>query len=120
MRYGEERYGEEYTQGLQDFQDRFSLKTQQQIQWVGRVPFSNRLEDLSFWLHMEVVSLCPAKLNGQARDDALAVQRGFLERCRDDGWSRRKLANEVRKHKKQEKWGPTEGGDADGGAGEHD
>ena len=48
MRYGEERYGEEHTQGLADFQDRLTLRTQQ-IQWVGRVPFSNRLEDLLFW-----------------------------------------------------------------------
>ena len=107
LRYGECRYGEEHGQALDPSMERFSLATISQIRWVGRIPPSNRLDGLPFWHHMEVVSLVPAKGSAEEIAQAEAVQRSFLEKARDEGWSRRELATQVREYRSQKRWEET-------------
>lgn len=90
MRHGEQTWPEEHTQGLQDFADRFSVSTQRQIRWVGRIPQSSRLDALPFWHHAEVVGVVPPGKEGD--ETCLTRQRALLQQCLEEGWTRKELA----------------------------
>ena len=55
LNYGENKYGETYSQALNDTD--YELKTLQQTKWVsGKIETSRRREHLSFSHHVEVAS----------------------------------------------------------------
>lgn len=93
LRFGERRYGERYTQAIQETGIRY--KTLANLAWVaGRFEFSRRRENLS-WSHHEAV----AGLDDPEEQDRL------LDQAAEHGWSVIELREQARRAKKAIKAG---------------
>lgn len=80
--HGEWRYGEKYREALETLEVDYD-RARDYAYVAGNVPASVRLKDLSFYHHRVVAKLVPAD---QAR---------WLTKAREDGWSVRKLRDEL-------------------------
>ena len=83
MAYGEEHFGEQFSQALPE--EGYALKSLKNYIWVHeRVPLHVRRPELS-WSHHQVIAKC---------DQALQVQ--WLERCVKGGWSLKEFRQQVK------------------------
>lgn len=101
LRYGDEQFGEEASQALDPLVDSFSPATLRQIQWMARIPASNRLEEVPFWHHMPTLSLISEKFTDEERAHGLREQARILATARDENWSRRQITDEVKQGRRR-------------------
>jgi len=93
MIYGEQVFGEMYSQALSA--TGWQLKTIEQYRWVcSKVPFRNRRSDLSFFHHREVADL---------QEDQQAEWLARAAKGDDDQWSTDRLRQELNAAKHGEK-----------------
>jgi N6-adenosine-specific RNA methylase IME4 len=86
LRYGERKYGEMYSQALEETD--YSYQTLADAAWVaGKVEFSRRRENLPFSHHREVAPLPPEQ------------QDEILDAAQREAWSRNAVRAEVNRRK---------------------
>lgn len=101
--WGEQRFGEAWSQAEAVLGRTLSMGTLQNIMYVARhVPPELRRADVPFWHHREIIPLARGDL--ASRLLARTTQKELLEKAATEEFTCAELAREVRQERKRRRW----------------